>query len=215
MAQRIIKIDSPMGVAKKRSQTVPFGPPEDERTLKRINFDDLWNRMNWFVQLAQKPLKEMTEGEISMLQEEITAVQGSLFRYNNPPTFTRQQISRLQKKMLKYLEELIDKGQVVFRGLEVTLWVVTNRVNFYKNPEVGDEKPPFYLFSWLTPSTGEKGLLYELGQLLRTFGASVRRCPRLDCHKIFLQFRKNAKYCSRDCQSRDYMRIKRTGGKGK
>ncbi len=206
MPQRIINMD-----------TLPsmILTQEDRRTLKRIKFDDEWERMNWYVHLCQKPLKEMTHGEISTLQEEIKAIERFLFGHTNPTIFSIRQISRLQKKIQKYLQDLINKGQTMFVGFKMNLWIVHGPVAHQKmqerNPTTTNSQPPFDLFSWLKPLSGEEGIIFEMGHLLRRFGASIIRCPH--CSKIFLQLRKNADYCSRECQSRAYMRNKRAESK--
>ena len=60
---------------------------EDERILQRINFNDEWELMKWYVQVAQKPLQEMSKGDIVSLQEEIKALERTLFHEINPPYF--------------------------------------------------------------------------------------------------------------------------------
>jgi len=207
MAQRAVNLDS---------LPLQIQDPADERTLARIKFWDEWERMKWFVELAQKPLKEMTQGEITTIQEEIRAMVRTLFHETTPPLFDKRKIIRLQGTLLKHLQELIMTGQTMFHNISMRLWIVhlpqainhSKRVREQHNRSGPDfSPPPRDLASWLTPSSGEKGLISEMGQLLRKYGASIRRCPR--CTKIYLQLRTTAGYCSRECQSRAITKKKR------
>ena len=208
MAQRVVNLDS-----------LPFQAqdPADERTLARIKFWDEWERMKWFVELAQKPLKEMTQGEITTIQEEIRAIERKLFRKNNPPPpFDKRKIMRLQGKLLEHLQGLIKTGQTMIKNISLDLWIVhvpkamnhMKRVTEKLNRSVPDSSPPpSDVLFWLIPSSGEKGLIFVMGQLLENYVSSIRQCPR--CSKIFLQLRKTADYCSRECQSQAYASRKR------
>jgi hypothetical protein len=46
--------------------------------------------------------------------------------------------------------------------------------------------------------------MFFFNELLQKYCDKIRQCPH--CHSAFIQFRKNAVYCSREFQSVGYMR---------
>jgi hypothetical protein len=78
----------------------------------------------------------------------------------------------------------------------------------------------YIMFGLVREHVGGKGLLgsrfltYHFAKLLTRFPDAIHSCPH--CNKLFLRFRRNAIYCSRECQSVSVMRklrgVKKNGG---
>ena len=186
--------------------------PEDVRPLERMHFFDMWERMNWFIQVAQKPVDELSQGEILSLQEEIRAAERVLFHNVKPTFFTIEKIKDLQAKILEHIERLSDEGSCLLGPFKVSIWVARFRFIAEKRGiSSSSANTPLDLVTWYQTVGGQDGLIYEMGRLLSEFGDSFRRCPH--CSKIFLQLRKNAVHCGRKCQSIAVMREKRKGEK--
>ncbi len=204
--------------------TVRFWPeedythPEDVRPLERINFDDLWERMNWYVLISQKSIDELSKGEILSLQEEIRALERKLLNLVKPPFFTISKIGELQENIMEHLSNLVKAGTARLGPFEVEITIrrgskyfdkIRRESSHFNNlmKDSPNPKSPRKLLTMHETPTRIPGLIYQMALLLGRFGDSIDRCPH--CSKIFLKFRSNAVFCGRKCQSVAIMRKKR------
>lgn len=166
-----------------------------ERPLERIKFHDEWELMNWYVLMAQKQLNKMSKGEILLLQEEFMALEYKQSLVVNPHPLGVLEIEQIQKTILKHLQDLADGQGILIGEFRMTIWF---------NGKIRGRLPDPISWHWLH---GDNQFIYHFGLLLEKWSASIRRCPH--CSKIFLQLRRNAIYCGRECQSRAFMKKKR------
>jgi hypothetical protein len=174
--------------------------PEDRRALERIKFDvSEWDQMNWYVTLANADMGHLSPGETLSLQEEVRSLERTLFRdILKVPLPELEEIRNLHSIIRTHLESLADKGYAVIGPFSLKVHIVRPKV------------PPFeHGQGWYDlvhyPDLTEGDLLaYHMSQLLQKFGHAIRRCPH--CNKIFLQQRRNGRYCGRTCQSRAVMK---------
>jgi hypothetical protein len=184
-------------MAQQRGQ-MGLGPhPEDERALGRINFSvSAWDQLNWYVQFAAKPIQRLSPGERLSLREEARAIERTLMRQTHGaesvPDIEEKELCLLHAFFQKKLTELTTEGQTSLGPFELHINIV---------------------FGLVSEHIGGRGLLgsrlltYHLAKLLMQQPRALRICPF--CQKTFLLFRKNARYCSRDCQSVATMRHRR------
>lgn len=190
--------------------------PADERALERIKFDvSEWDRMNWYVKLANMDFDKLTEGERLSLREEFWGIKHTLWLDKDNPEPIANEIKGIQRNVAKHLSELADQGKTEFGPFHLRITVECPVVEF---KEMYQDLRPEHLRQMHgghhdTDLISGGGFLYYMTQLLQEFGGSIRRCPH--CNKIFLQARKNAVYCTRKCQSVAFMRQKRAAAKEK
>ena len=195
--------------------------PQDCRALERIRFHfSDWDRMNWYAELIKKDLGKMTPGEVLALQEEFRALKrilwlpfgkGSQFSLLPPVA----EMKATQSLVAKHLQELADKGETTLGPFQLKTHVISP-AHAFRDRYKGMEPSALRQLAGVDHKTdllSGNGLVYYLAELLKTFGGSIRRCPH--CSTIFLQFRRNAQYCGRKCQSVAVMRKKRSVAKAK
>ena len=188
--------------------------PQDQPALERMHFfNGRWDQLNWYVGLIAKDLSRLSDGEWTVLQEDVVALHRTLSNYPNAKAPDRRALVDFQKKIGQRFTHLRNGGEVTIGPIEITHEIQLMR----KSPS--DEGLPFSLVEYYEqqhdPIEGEVEVRYRLrlsvrewrtwllnhfGQLLGEYGASIRKCPH--CSKWFLQFRKSAQYCGRTCQNR-------------
>ncbi len=189
--------------------------PADVRPLDRIKFFvSKWERMNWYVDFAQKNLDRLSPGEVLNYQEDVVALERTLFKIHKPAPPDLPEIKGMQESIRKHLESLADKGVAVFiKPASITTIVapkvVARQEGITLKPGDAIIADIFYWDGY----PGVRGLVHYLAELLKQFAPSIKRCPH--CSKIFLQLRRNAVYCSRQCQSVAGMRAIRARKKQK
>lgn len=187
--------------------------PSDMKALERIRFDiSDWDKMNWFVAIANKDLPAMTPGELQMLREEVVAIKRALRLSWGKTTWdpSLERAKETHRAVSKHLKELAETGQTTLGPFEQQTHIQSADVAFKDvfSELDSDTKQSLSGFSHHTKITEGDELLFFMSRLLEQFGGSIRRCPH--CSIIFLQSRRNAVYCSRKCQSVAVMRAKRS-----
>lgn len=220
-------------------KTIPLGqnPPLDlvaalEKARTRMGLGP-WNRMAWFVKLANTKVEAWSSGDIQNLQEECAVIrreplflspaQADRKRYlrtgggmgsASPTLLDLKNIHEAIAPRLRHLADLTDAADdVVTFGL-----VALNRtIQFRKTNEAQRQAgwAPHVISETVDVTGGSwpNEFLLRAAQLLETFVDSIRRCPRPGCEMIFVQPRKNAVYCSRSCQNKHYMQTVRASPK--
>ncbi len=203
----------------------PFSAPAnpvDSRAIARIKSSDAnreWETMNWYDGLAQKDLQSISSGDFLNLQEELVALARTLYLHNNPEPPKRLQIKRLQLAISRHLSELLERGQTTFAPFKIVSWVVCLKkaASIGGMPALPPGLPDIFTWDTVRPKTPsqlvETSALHKFNQLLKQHAGSIGRCAH--CDKIFLQFRRNAHYCNRQCQSVAAMRAIRARKKQK
>jgi len=192
----------------------PLGPwpPSYPKYSKWDLHDDLivelsgvneWNVLNWFIQFAKKgDLTKLSPADILALQEESQALQARGIPEVTPrgaplnEPLSVAELTQLQREVQKHIENFLATGTFAFTDFHPTLVVE-------RDPE---DKRRLIDYEFLPPFHGQ-GLLYLFATLLRRVRLPIEQCPR--CQNIFLKSRKDAGYCSRECQSLHYAQRKR------
>lgn len=184
-----------------------------ERACERVGvFGDRWKQMAWYVQFSTLDFDNISDGNLLNVQEEVFAI--SLFYCCAPAKKfpTRAQMKLTQNEIANYLEDLVRKGVAYLGPFSFTLMVerpqyqLDNNLSRIPLEFVGPNPSEVKTLKKLdeNPEEGYLPILrYHLAELLPLFANSLFRCPK--CQKIFLQFRRHAKFCSRVCQSRAAM----------
>ena len=174
--------------------------------------------MNWFVELAQEDLRNISQGDLLNLQEELVALVRTSCRITNAEPPKLSQVKQLQHDISGHLNDLLERGQTQFSHIQICSWIVCPKKAFSVQRMLaqGMSAPPPRspdVFHWdviqpKKPSQLVKTCaLHFFNQLLKLkmHADSIARCAH--CARIFLQFRRNARYCSRRCQSVAAMRV--------
>jgi hypothetical protein len=188
--------------------------PQDEPALERMHFlNGRWDQLNWYVELIAKDLSKLSDGEWTVLQEDVVALHRTLSYYPNAKAPERQDLLKFQHEISRHFAHLRSGGVVKIGPLPITHEIqVTRKVS-------SKVSRPFSLVEYFEqrdqPLEGEVEVRYtprlpahdwrtwlldHFGRLLGELGASIRQCPH--CSKWFLQFRKSAIFCGRVCQNR-------------
>ncbi|MCA9469664.1 MAG: hypothetical protein KC643_30050 [Nitrospira sp.] len=164
-----------------------------QRARERVSLGgDRWQEMAWYVNFSTLDFNNMSDGDLLNVQEEIIAICHNVispFRYDLP---TRDKIKPIQEEIAKHLKAMVETGSTRLGPFSYFVFVSRNPYATAKiavNPETREI---------LLPT-----LRFQFSELLPFFADSFFRCPK--CQKIFLQFRRHAKFCSRICQSRAAM----------
>lgn len=201
--------------------------PVDARAIARVtsgggNWE--WDVMNWFVRRAQDDLGNISDGDLLNLQEELVALVRALYRKGSETPLPKLDvIEYLQIQNISHLRRLLDDGWTYFGRFPIASWILIPKraKDVHLTPEVTPEaraKMPEVVpiesvrpedDRWLVATCA----LHLLNRLLKTYAASVERCAH--CARIFLQLRRNAHYCNRQCQSVAAMRAIRARKKQK
>lgn len=165
---------------------------------------DYGNIVNWFIRLAraQKPLREMAASELELLKLEYRALQEEALPYYENAV-TVDMLEKFRDTIRRHLEEYADKRQTTLGPFTLT--------RFVYQPKPGDRDrihrgQSVFVGTLLEPGNGQ-GLLHLLSVLLERIDLAVLRCPQ--CHHVFLQPRRDARFCSRRCQANFSARIQR------
>lgn len=190
----------------------PYAPPScvdwdlhDELTVQLYGVNE-WNVLDWFVQLVRKgDLAALSPADILALQEESRALQArgipELTKHGAPvnEALSEGELMKLQSAIGKHASDFIRTGTFVFADFQPTILIER------------DTNDPRQLvdYEFLSPFH-TNGLLYLFATLLRRVRLPIEQCPR--CQNIFLKARRDAGYCSRECQSRAYAKLQRGDG---
>ncbi|TKB72536.1 MAG: hypothetical protein E8D46_13075 [Nitrospira sp.] len=193
---------------------------EKKAALKRIGYHryrgsraelevDLWNVLNWFVQLGNSctPFSDMPMAEVELLTQEYRALQEE----DHPPgvphglvqnIVTISDLEKFRATVRLHTEQLADTGQTRFGPftLERSVYILDHGES---EIVVGEYVEPFH----------GQGLLLLLSSLVQRVGLAIRRCPH--CREVFLKPRRDAKACSRTCQANAYARHQREAAQRK
>jgi len=181
-----------------RPNRIALSPhPDDARALSRIRFTaSEWDQLNWYVQFSARPLKDLSPGERLTLKEEATAIERTLVRkvygHESVPEIADRELQQLHSFFRQALTTLATEGAVQLGPFEIDTHIVHGLVSEH----VGGRG-----------LLGDRFMVYHFSKLLTHHPKAIRICPH--CHTLFLQFRKNALYCSRACQSVAVMRLRR------
>ena len=105
-----------------------------------------------------------------------------------PDALTLRTPRGTQQRILDFLKEVEGPSIEVIESPAKTTARTTRRVG------------PATSLRYLVPDPMQS-FFFHLAILLGEFGERVKRCERTECQKMFLQKRKNARFCSRKCQS--------------
>lgn len=194
--------------------------PALQRARERIGFDiDHWHQLNWYLNLSNLKIETLSDGDLLNLQEEVIALCRLLTEYTNAPLLTQDQLRALQREIRKPFEDLVNTGTALLGPFSYKACITCPASIFGKNSSATKVKsslrrqslPPLVALKFLVDDSTDKSneryipniLLSHLADLLSLMGNSIVRCPK--CQKMFLQFRRHAKFCSRECQSRAAM----------
>ncbi len=170
---------------------------------------DLWNVLNWFVQLAKSrtPFSELAKAELELLTQEYRALQEE----DHPPgvphgltqnIVTCEALEQFRSTVRGHVEQLADIGQTKFGPFKLERHVYIRQGDLAQVVRRTDVVTGEYV----EPFEGQ-GLLYLMSNLLERVGLAIRRCPH--CSEVFLKPRVDATYCSRTCQANAYARHQR------
>lgn len=200
--------------------TQPFPGYEtvNEKAWDRIGLDE-WSQLKWFVKLANTSgFETMTEGEQLLWKEEIAAMlskasspitggppdtkrypgaarsKASQTVLQQTPAFSPAQLQQARDTIAPHLDNLADDQATIFGGFHITY-----TVSFQKNADYDEntESPRYLVYRGESGGSPQDHLLLRLSKLLETYADKIRRCPH--CKKMFLQFKRSAKYCSPKC----------------
>ena len=166
-----------------------------------------WHQMNWYVELARMDLAKLRPGDLLNLQDEFVSRMQFLMLCNPTPP-TPSEIEGVQAAIRPHLERLADRkdttiGPFTTHRVVEFHWLPKKAVK--SDQRVSGIKRYFQtrIATYELPqeNNGEhvSTFLANMADLLETYGRSIRRCPK--CGRIFLQFRRTARYCNRKCQA--------------
>ena len=192
--------------------------PAIQKARERAQFDvDNWHQMNWYINFVGLDLSNLSDGDLLNIQEEVIALSRILKNLTAPPLLTRAELEALQQQILNPLEEWLNKGSITLGPFSYTAWILRINPNFEKIPPTLKDKiqnlhlPEVAIHKSIPYTTGTKFFftlfLAHLADLLGECGHLILRCPK--CEKIFLQFRRHAEFCSRQCQSQRAAEVNR------
>lgn len=193
---------------------------QEEQVLARIGFRvGSWEQMRWYVGLTTKKLTKLTKGEFQTLQEEFMAVRTFLFPNRKPrwPTTIGQMID-LQATLSRHLSDLLDHRFVKLGPFEIIHEIYLSETLPFESGELtleerlhprplslaGTRRVSYQTRLSLSDDKGNMWLLDHFARLLGEFGSAICRCPH--CNSLFLQLRKSAKFCKRECQNQAAMK---------
>ena len=188
------------------------------RARERLGFhrsDAEWRLLQWYVEeFAQKHVSASSEGELLSLQEELVALEqevnrywtGDPFSHTHAPIPDRDAIQALQERILDHLVQLADTGQTTIGPMMSTETVeVMPRQELTRRPLPPDRVVMRHVDLMTEPqeefSMVKEALVLRFSDLLKSVPQGIRRCPKANCRRLFLQARRDAIYCTRICQS--------------
>ena len=171
---------------------------------------DQWSEMNWYVQFSTLDFDNMSDGELLDVQEEVIAIYHDCSHTSPFDLLTHGQLKTIQQEIAKSLEGLVSQGCTT---LDINYTLILMRPDYLHEREPLHPKSPHLNLPKIVTiklMRDQKNSLdtiptlrYRFAELLPLFAPSLLQCPK--CKKIFLQFRRHAKFCSRVCQSRSAM----------
>ncbi len=89
-------------IGKLRGLSILLGfETRDEPALERMHFfNGRWDQMNWYVELIAKDLSRLSEGEWTILQEEVVALHRTLSNYAKAPS--KNDLTIFQDEICRY-----------------------------------------------------------------------------------------------------------------
>jgi hypothetical protein len=195
-----------------------------------LNEMDAWHQLDWCVRFARvtdlstvpaDEQKRWTEELAAMLLRAATPivpVPAHNARYPNSESpedhvigmypLTVSESQGIRNEIASHLTDLAD-GQ----GTYIGPFAVEFGIKFvHVHDTYGRHRVPRHHIYRTEISVGKSAggaLLRHLARLLETYCDHVRRCCRPSCRQLFLQFRRQQRYCDRTCQSIDVMQKKR------
>jgi hypothetical protein len=175
---------------------------------------DLWNVLNWFIQLAKShtPFSEMPKAELELKTQEYRALQEE----DHPPgvpygltqnIVTCEALEQFRSTVRMHVEQLADTGQTIFGPFQLERCIYIRSQGDLGQPK---QRSEIVSGAHVEPFEGQ-GLLYLMSSLVERVGLAIRRCPR--CGEVFLKPRRDATFCSRTCQANAYAQNQRDTAK--
>jgi hypothetical protein len=200
-------------------------PPKDririsasvlQRARERVGLDgESWQQMAWYVHFATLDFDNMSGGDLLNIQEEVIAISHNCDQTSSWKIPTREQLKPFQQEIAKCLKDINSAGGTVVGPISYTLLVIRPQ---YLNERISSPpEDPHLIWPQIAtirfisdkenPGNTIPVLRYYFAKLLPDFANSLLPCPK--CQKIFLQFRRHAKFCSRQCQSQRAAEVNR------
>jgi hypothetical protein len=177
----------------------------DDLTVQLYSVDE-WNVLNWFIELVKRgDLTQLSPADILGLREESQALQArgipEVTKYGAPlnEPLSLVELTELQTAVRNHIDQFLKTGSFTFAEFRPTLLIERDPEDIQRLVD----------YEFLPPFDG-KGLLYLFATLLRRVRLPIQRCPYPRCQNIFLKSRKDAGYCSRQCQSVHYAQKQRS-----
>src|SRR5207245_1298393 len=130
----------------------PFmSDPADEPALNRLNAyggDRNWNVMNWFLLLAKKDLTQLSDGDFLILQEVALAIRRNFCKDLGAKLPAREELSKLQNDIRKYLHDLVIRHDVTLGPFPVKI-----KINLPRSKDEHDRREG----GWISHMVGDTG----------------------------------------------------------
>ena len=201
---------------------------EIEQAWSRIGRSN-WHKMAWFVKLANVDWDTLSPGDLHNWQDEFRAIREDASpgitslppqhspRYWKPKGYTPpvyqppslEDMKEVQRETAPHLNDIANDQNTHTHTLNIDYMVSFIRTSHEEEHagapqyQVMRSELPFNVTTNLYSSP----LYWKMIRLLEEFADFIRRCPH--CKQIFLQVKRNARYCSRSCHSVAGMRLKR------
>lgn len=178
------------------------------------------NALAWFVKLSHTVLTlgleaaKLSPADVLAKQEEFAALERHLQVRQSPPLPSELDLWTVCISARDTLLELFQTGRTrlspgyTYVDMELP-GTPGDRARTHEDFNHGMGNPSFKTDG----AVGKNGLIREFQALLTKYGSALRYCPR--CKMLFVKPRKNAEYCSRDCQNAHYMKTMREKAKAK
>lgn len=188
-----------------------------------------WHKTAWFVKLANVDWNTLSPGDLHNWRDEFRAIREDAShgitspppqrstRYWKPESYTPptyeppslEEMEEVQHRIKPHLNDLADN-----QDTQTPTYHILYIVRFEKTRPEKERAgyPRYQVMRAETPFEASHNsyldsLYWKMIRLLEEFADLIRRC--LHCQKLFLQIKRNARYCSRDCHSVAGMRRKR------
>ncbi len=185
---------------------------------KREDFEvGTWEQLNWYVKVAKLDFGELSVEDLLNLQDEVAAlssiVDGTV---GGRPLLPLKNLKVVQQNISTHLVNIVDNLSTEIGPFSYTTVISRLRTRFKNHPDWTPEKleklPRVNISKKYSHCKTQEDmiatiLLDRLVELLSEFGDSIVRCLR--CHQIFLQLRRHAECCSRQCQSQRAAEVNR------
>jgi hypothetical protein len=198
-------------------------------TWKELLETDRWVQMDWFVRFATvKNLRALKDSELCRWRQELAAMELRArrpilpapldpLRYptgegpgNNDapqiPLFNMEELEEFQALISPHINRLADGEGTCFGPFRLSYQMRLYHIHDHYG-KVDFPRYTIYRGETTEPDDMFTGLLRHLATLAETYCDHVRRCPH--CGSVFLQFRRQQRYCTRGCQSVAVMKKQR------